>query len=101
EKELKSLQDQDIITYHGMQRDVRKFLKNFHCTVHPSFHEGMSNVLLESAASGRPIITTNTSGCKEIVDENVSGYLVEPANSEDLIICVNFYSGNIPVYFSR
>lgn len=85
EKEIKSLQEQDIITYHGMQRDVRKFLKNFHCTIHPSFHEGMSNVLLESAASGRPIITTNISGCKEIVDENVSGYLVEPANSEDLI----------------
>src|SRR5699024_95747 len=69
EKELKSLQDQDIITYHGMQRDVRKFLKNFHCTVHPSFHEGMSNVLLESAASGVPIITTNTRGIEEMIEK--------------------------------
>src|SRR5699024_8468182 len=84
EKELKSLQDQDIITYHGMHRDVSKFFKSFLCTVHPSFHEGMSNVLLESAASGRAIITPSTGRCKEIVDADVRGYLVEPANSEVL-----------------
>ena len=45
----------------------------------------MSNVLLESAASGRPIITTNRSGCREIVDDGVNGYVVEEQNSQDLI----------------
>lgn len=85
EYQLHSLHEQGIIKYHGMQRDIRKYLAVSHCTVHPSYHEGMSNVLLESAASARPIITTDVNGCKEIVDENISGYLIEKANSQDLI----------------
>lgn len=86
EVELNKLHEEGIILYHGMQRDVRKFLKDSHCTIHPTYYpEGMSNVLLESAASGRPIITTNRSGCKEIVDQGVNGYVVEQKNSRDLI----------------
>ncbi|PAV31094.1 glycosyltransferase family 1 protein [Virgibacillus profundi] len=86
EEELNSLEKEDILQYHGMQRDIRKFLSTSHCTIHPTYYpEGMSNVLLESAASGRPIITTNRSGCREIVDEGINGYLVEQKNSENLI----------------
>ncbi|SFD87061.1 galacturonosyltransferase [Lentibacillus persicus] len=85
EEQLRLLHQQEVIQYHGMQRDIRKYLAVSHCTVHPSYHEGMSNVLLESAASARPIITSNINGCKEIVDENTSGYLVEKGNSQDLI----------------
>ncbi|WP_255585185.1 glycosyltransferase family 4 protein [Virgibacillus saliphilus] len=83
---LKRLHNNNIIQYHGMQRDVRKFLGKSHCTIHPTFYpEGMSNVLLESTASGRPIITTDRSGCREIVDDGVNGYIVEQENSSDLI----------------
>src|SRR5690606_26964909 len=72
--------------YHGMLRDVRDIFKVTHCTIHPTYYpEGMSNVLLESAASGRPIITTNRSGCREVVDDGVNGYIVEQKNTEDLI----------------
>lgn len=86
EKKLQELHDKGIIHYHGMQSDVRGFHKISHCTIHPTYYpEGMSNVLLESAASGRPVITTNRSGCKEIVDEGISGYIVEQQNSQDLI----------------
>lgn len=86
EDKLKTLQDQGIIIYHGMQRDVRKILAKTHCTIHPTYYpEGMSNVLLESAACGRPIITTNRSGCKEAVDDGVNGFIVEQKNSKDLI----------------
>lgn len=45
----------------------------------------MSNVILESAASGRPVITTNRSGCREIVEDGVTGYLFEQRNTEELI----------------
>lgn len=56
------------------------------CTVHPTYYpEGMSNVLLESCASARPIITTNRPGCREIVDDEVNGYIVHEKNSADLI----------------
>ncbi|MEQ6376432.1 glycosyltransferase family 4 protein [Bacillaceae bacterium S4-13-56] len=86
EQRLQELQDKEIIHYHGMQSDVREFHKISHCTIHPTYYpEGMSNVLLESAASGRPVITTNRSGCREIVDDGVNGYIVEQQNSKDLI----------------
>ena len=45
----------------------------------------MSNVLLESSASGRPIITTNRSGCREIIEDNKNGYIVREKDSKDLI----------------
>src|SRR5690625_49090 len=83
---LKEYEEKGIIIYHGMVRDIRTILKDMHCTVHPTYYpEGMSNVLLESAASGRPIITTDRSGCREIVDHEVNGYLVELKDSQDLI----------------
>ncbi|MGO4961249.1 glycosyltransferase family 4 protein [Jeotgalibaca porci] len=86
EEKLKAMHEEGIIQYHGMQSDVRKFYQLSHCTIHPTYYpEGMSNVLLESAASGRPIITTNRSGCREIVDDGVNGYVVEQQNSQDLI----------------
>lgn len=83
---LREMQKEGIIIYHGIQDDVREFQKIAHCTIHPTYYpEGMSNVLLESAACGRPIITTNRSGCKEIVDDSITGFLVEQRNSKDLI----------------
>lgn len=86
EDKLYELQKNEIIEYHGMQDDIRKFLKNSHCTIHPTYYpEGMSNVLLESAASGRPVITTDRSGCREIVDDGINGYIVKSKNSKDLI----------------
>lgn len=86
EEKLKAMHDKGIIQYHGMQNDVRKFHKISHCTIHPTYYpEGMSNVLLESTACARPIITTNRSGCEEIVDDGVNGYVVEQQNSQDLI----------------
>lgn len=86
EEKLKKMQENGFIQYHGMQNDIREFHKFSHCTIHPTFYpEGMSNVLLESAACGRPVITTNRSGCKEIVNDGISGYIVEQQNSTDLI----------------
>jgi len=86
EEKLKVMQEQGIIKYHGMQNDIRDFHKMSHCTVHPSFYpEGISNVLLESAACGRPIITTNRSGCREVVDDAINGYIVNQRSSQDLI----------------
>lgn len=82
-------QDEGIINYHGMVDDIKEVLANMHCIVHPSYYpEGMSNVLLESSAIGRPIITTNRSGCKEIVDDEITGYLMNSISSTGLIECV-------------
>lgn len=82
---LKEMQDRDILIYHGMHRDVRDILKITHCIIHPTYHEGMSNVLLEAAATGRPILASNIPGCKEIFDEGISGFGFEAKNVESLI----------------
>lgn len=70
--------------YYGYQKDVKPFIKQCHCFVLPSWHEGMANTNLESAASGRPVITSRIPGCMETVDDGVSGYLVERRNIKNL-----------------
>ena len=64
-----------IVRFHGFQTDVHPFYEAADCVVLPSYHEGMSNVLLEAAASGRPLITSDIPGCREAVENGVSGYL--------------------------
>lgn len=77
--------NQKLIVYHGMVKDVIEVYKTTHCTVFPSFYpEGISNVLLEAAACGRPIITTNRPGCRETVDDGVSGFIIPIKNTEKL-----------------
>ncbi|WP_029231909.1 glycosyltransferase family 4 protein [Butyrivibrio sp. VCB2006] len=66
------------------QKDIHPYMKEADAIVHPSYHEGMSNVLMEAAATGRPVICSDISGCKEIVNRDVSGILFEPRNKESL-----------------
>ncbi|PVE67194.1 glycosyltransferase family 4 protein [Priestia megaterium] len=86
EEKLHNLHNEGVIEYHGMQKDIREFHKIAHCIVHPTYYpEGMSNVLLEGAASGRPLITTDRAGCKEVIDDEINGYIVKQQDSQDLI----------------
>ena len=83
---LKEYNDGNVVIYHGMVRDVADFMSAMHCIIHPTYYpEGLSNVLLESCACGRPIITTNRAGCREVVEDGVNGYVVKEKNSQDLI----------------
>lgn len=86
EKELRNMNKAGTIIYHGKLKDVKSVYEFSHCTIHPTYYpEGMSNVLLESSASARPIITTNRSGCREIVDNGINGFIVNEKDSKDLI----------------
>ena len=77
----------ETIVYHGRVDNVIDYLAMSNCTIHPSFYpEGMSNVILESAACGRPVITTNHPGCKEGVGDGVTGFIFEPKNTDDLVL---------------
>ena len=86
--QLEELVSRGIINFLGGTSDVRPFIGNVHCTIMPSYHEGMSNVNLESAANGRPVITTNVPGCQETVDNGVTGILCEPRSAESLIAAI-------------
>ena len=86
EKELADLQKQGIVYYRGSQKDVKPWVKRAHAIIHPStYGEGMSNVLLENASSGRFLITTDNPGCKETVINGKSGYIYHGGNVDELV----------------
>lgn len=90
EEDYKAILDQKVssgeIVYHGLVEDVREYEVKCHAVVLPSFHpEGISNVLLEGAACARPLITTDHAGCKETVEDGVTGFIVKQRDSESLI----------------
>lgn len=86
EHDLAELEKQGIVIYRGSQKDVKPFITRAHATIHPStYGEGMSNVLLESASSGRPLITTNNPGCQETVEDGKTGYIYECGNVDALV----------------
>ena len=72
------------IKYLGVSNDVRDEIKEADCIVHPSYHEGMSNVLLEGAAMGKPLIASDIPGCKEIVEDGYNGYLFKVKSVKSL-----------------
>ena len=86
EKDLTELEKQGIVKYRGSQKDVKPFIARAHATIHPStYGEGMSNVLLESASSGRFLITTNNPGCQETVEEGKTGLIYNGGDVDALV----------------
>jgi glycosyltransferase involved in cell wall biosynthesis len=77
--------EEGVINYLGVSDNVDEVISTADCIVLPSYYrEGTPKTLLESASSGKPIITTDNVGCRDVVDHGVNGYLCEPRSSEDL-----------------
>lgn len=86
EMELEELGKQGIVFYRGSQKDVKPWIKRAHAIIHPStYGEGMSNVLLENASSGRLIITTDNPGCQETVNDCISGFIYHGGDVHALV----------------
>lgn len=86
EQILQQAQQEGYVVYHGQQKNMLPFLQQASCIVHPSYYpEGMSNVLLEGAASARPIIATDRAGCRETVEHGVTGFLIPIKDEEALV----------------
>lgn len=84
------LESESSIVYHGLQRDMIPLYEECSCFLYPSYYpEGMSNVLLEAAACGRPIIAADRAGCRETVDDGITGFLVPPKDEESVIRAVS------------
>ena len=73
-----------LVEYLGATDDVRPFLADADCVVLPSYREGVPRSLLEAAAMARPVVTTDTPGCRDTVIDGESGFLCRPADAEDL-----------------
>ena len=86
------LQKRGIVEYLGQVSDTRDLLKRIHCLVLPTFHpEGLSNVLLEACATGRPAICTSRPGCREVVQDNVNGLYCKAKDTGNLINVVDSF----------
>ena len=84
QSKLQNWIDEGVIDYLGEKKDVRKFIAEADCIVLPSYREGTSNTLLEAASMERPAIATNTTGCKEIITDKVTGLLCRVKDELDL-----------------
>lgn len=82
--------------YKGYQEDVHQFITECDALINPSHHEGLSNVILESAAMGRPVIASNIPGCKEAVINNETGLLFEVSNKEALVSTIEKFLDTSP-----
>jgi glycosyltransferase involved in cell wall biosynthesis len=74
-----------VVCYLGVSDNVREEIAQADCVVLPSFYrEGTPRTLLEAAAMARPIITTDSVGCRDVVDNGVNGFLCRPRDASDL-----------------
>lgn len=80
------MQNEYGVIVHGSvpHEEVHSLIKNFQFLIHPSYHEGMSNVVLEAAAAGLVCIVSDIHGCKEAVDDGKTGFCVEVKNKDSL-----------------
>ncbi|MFB6454317.1 glycosyltransferase family 4 protein [Chitinophaga sp. Hz27] len=83
-EELETISDGEYIRWIGYQRDVRQALQNADVVVLPSYREGLPKSLIEAAAIGRPIVTTDVPGCRECVIHEYNGFLVPARDAETL-----------------
>lgn len=82
---LKDYQNQGIIRYLGKRNDIPQIIAGSSCIVLPSYGEGRGTVLQEGAAVGRPLITCDTYGCKDNVEDGYNGYLCKVVDVDSLV----------------
>ena len=83
-KDLLEWIEQGDIIYHGFLKDVKPVIAKSDCIVLPSYREGLPRIILEGMAMGKPIITTDTAGCRQTIEEGQNGYLVQVGDAEGL-----------------
>ncbi|MDR2888401.1 MAG: glycosyltransferase family 4 protein [Lachnospiraceae bacterium] len=85
QERLDNLEIRGYIQQLGFRPDIHEILAQASAVVLPTYHEGMSNVLMEASSTGRPVIASNISGCREIFTEGETGLGFNPGDSGDLI----------------
>ena len=89
---VRQYEERGIVKYIGFQKNIDEWIQKCHCTILPSHGgEGVPNVLLESAATGRVCIASRINGSSDVVEDGVTGYLFETGNAEDLVAKVETF----------
>ncbi len=92
EAKLSKLTREGVIDWVGEKRSVKPYIAECHAVVNPSHHEGMSNVLLEAAATARPVIASDIPGCRETFAEGKSGFGFAAGDAEALYLAVKRFA---------
>ncbi|MDN3646947.1 glycosyltransferase family 4 protein [Pontixanthobacter aestiaquae] len=91
ESALKPYFEDGSVDYLGATNDVRPFVEAAHCVVLPSYREGAPRSLIEAAAMGRPLVTTDAPGCRAVVENGKSGLLCQVRDAQSLAqACLDF-----------
>jgi glycosyltransferase involved in cell wall biosynthesis len=83
-QQLQAWQAAGLITWHNHTPNIKQVYEQCHIAVLPSYREGLPKSLLEAASIGRPIVTTNTPGCRDVVEHGVNGFCVPVQDSQAL-----------------
>ncbi|NJP37449.1 glycosyltransferase family 4 protein [Alkalicoccus luteus] len=83
-EDLEEWTNAGIVEYLGEAKDVRPYIENSFVITLPSYHEGQGRVLLEAMSMGRAVLATNVPGCRQTVEDGITGYLVPKKNVEAL-----------------
>lgn len=84
-EEINEMIKEKSIKYIEFSNEIHKYIQESHVIINPTYHEGLSNVLLEAGACGRPVIATDIPGCKEVFEDCVTGYACRPKDSKSLL----------------
>ncbi len=85
---VEELEQQGIVEYGGIQLDMKPYIMKSHAVIHPSYYEGMTNVVLEHSSMGRVCIGSNIPGIREGIEDGVTGFLFEVRNIDKLVDAV-------------
>jgi galacturonosyltransferase len=95
QRKVEDIKGPSVIFYDGVPHEkVHELIAAADCLIHPSHHEGMSNVVLEAAAAGRPAIVSDIPGCIEGVDDTITGFHFRAKDGQDLYekVCRMIYT---------
>ena len=93
EEKVKAAVSEGLVEYVPNQADIHPWMKESSAILHASYHEGMSNVLLEAAATGRPVLATDVPGCRETFIDGESGIAFPPRNAGAIASAVERFLG--------
>jgi len=85
-EEIACWQAEGVVNYLGTSSDVPSVIAQSNCIVLPSYREGLSRVLLEAASMAKPIVTTDVPGCRDVVENDVNGFLCNVRDANDLAL---------------
>lgn len=92
--DLEQLRNEGVIELLGYQRDIAALFSSVNLVVLPSYREGLPKVLIEAAAAGRAVVTTDVPGCRDAIDPGVTGVLVPVRSVEALADAIELLINN-------